>query len=457
MTERVTKVFAPGIVTKITSDSALLMVQFGPAKGRTVVVRSEPVMVGAAAECGLVLDDPTVSRKHAEVRFEDRSVVVKDLGSTNGTYYQDARVREVLVPLGGEVRFGETRVKIVPEELPLETKPIEESSFGRLIGGDVRMRETFALIKDIAESDVTVVIEGETGTGKELVAEAIHEHSRRARAPFVVFDCSNQPRDLIASALFGHVKGSFTGAAQDRTGAFQKAHQGTVFLDEIGELELELQPKLLRVMEARQVQKVGGDGYQDVDVRVITATNRQLRGEVKAGRFREDLYYRLAVVRIMLPPLRDRPDDIALLVEHFVDLAGSPLTVDPKSVEHLKSHDWPGNVRELKNVVDRAVALARGQQNVDLTRYLNDVDPPADGRAAGSEVPLSPSITDGKLPFKEAKGMIISEFESKYIENLLRQHNNNISMAAREAGIDRKHFKDLMRKHGIEARARDSD
>jgi transcriptional regulator with GAF, ATPase, and Fis domain len=312
------------------------------------------------------------------------------------------------------------------------------------------MREIFTLIEEVAPTPVTVVIEGETGTGKELVAKAIHERSLRAKGPLKVFDCTNQPKDLIESALFGHVKGAYTGATTERKGAFELASGGTIFLDELGEFSLDLQPKLLRVLESREIQMVGGDDYDPVDVRVLAATNRNLRAEVKAGRFREDLYYRLAVVKIQLPPLRDRKDDLERLVHHFLQEAKADCTIDASCIDRLRRYDWPGNVRELKNVVDRAAALSRGRENVDLSKFIqHDED----------DSPLSSNVAqaDTNLSFKEAKGKVISSFESQYIEALLREHNNNISVAAREAGIDRKHFKDLMRKHGIAARPDDED
>ena len=461
---------ASGSVTKLNPGSARLFVPTGPDKGRSALVAGLPILVGADPACGLVLADRTVSRRHAEIRFEGGLVIVKDLGSTNGTYYHDARVHEVSVPLGGEISFGKTKVKIVPDEVLVEARPHVAERLGPLIGGDLRMREIFTLIEDIADSDVTVVIEGETGTGKELVARAIHMHSRRKKRELVVFDCTNQPKDLIESSLFGHVKGAFTGATAARAGAFERAHGGTIFLDELGEFGLELQPKLLRVLESREIQKVGGDGYDPVDARVIAATNRNLRAEVKAGRFREDLYYRLAVVRIQLPSLRERKADLPLLVGHFITLGGSQFEVDPRSYDRLMAYDWPGNVRELKNVVDRAAALSRGKTGVDLSRFIHidevtsetpafagSAGGPPSGSVSGSVSGSLVAASDTGLSFKEAKGKVISDFESRYIEQLLREHNNNISVAAREAGIDRKHFKDLMRKHGIAARAGDDD
>jgi transcriptional regulator with GAF, ATPase, and Fis domain len=440
---------ASGSVTRLNPTSARLYVPGGPDKGKSTSVGSRSILVGADPTCQLVLVDRTVSRRHAEVRREGDFVIVKDLGSTNGTFYHDARVVEVSVPLGGEISFGKTRVKIVPEEVSVEARPHVSDRIGSLIGRDLRMREIFTLIEDIADTDVTVVIEGETGTGKELVAKAIHEHSRRKSRDLVVFDCTNQPKDLIESALFGHVKGAFTGATTQRVGAFGRADNGTIFLDELGEFGLDLQPKLLRVLESREIQKVGGDGYEAVNARVIAATNRNLRAEVRAGNFREDLYDRLAVVKITLPSLRDRPADLPLLVEHFMNLNGSTCTIDSGCFTRLAAYHWPGNVRELKNVVDRACALSRGHTQVDLSTFIQaedllDAPPPP--------VVAGPQPMDTDLSFKEAKGRVITEFETRYIEALLRQHNNNISVAAREAGIDRKHFKDLMRKHGISAR-----
>lgn len=367
---------ASGSVTRLNPSSARLYVPAGPDKGKSTSVGGRAVLVGADPACELQLLDRTVSRKHAEVRCERDLVIVKDLGSTNGTFYHDARVKEVSVPLGGEVSFGKTRVKIVPEEMVVQARPHVSDRLGPLIGNDVRMREIYTLIEDIAQSEVTVVIEGETGTGKELVAQAIHENSGRRQAQMKVFDCSNQPKALIESALFGHVKGAFTGATAPRAGAFEQADRGTIFLDELGEFGLDVQPKLLRVLESREIQKVGGDDYEPVDVRVIAATNRNLRNEVRAGNFREDLYYRLAVVKLQLPALRDRLDDLPILTEHFIEQSGGHFTVDPRSYAQLRHYSWPGNVRELKNVVDRASALSRGRTNIDLARFVQPEDMP---------------------------------------------------------------------------------
>jgi transcriptional regulator with GAF, ATPase, and Fis domain len=438
-----------------------------------VLVVDRAVVVGSGEDCALCLADRSVSRRHAEVSRRGEFALVRDLGSTNGTFFAGARIVEVEVPIGGEISFGKARIKVLPDEVEETRAPPAIDQLGPLVGSDPRMREIFGIIDEVADTDVTVVVEGETGTGKELVARALHERSRRASGPLVVFDCSNQPKDLIESSLFGHVKGAFTGATAQRSGAFERAHGGTVFLDELGELGLDLQPKLLRVLESREVQRVGGEGYERVDVRVVAATNRNLKAEVRAGRFREDLYYRLAVVKVVLPPLRERTADVPRLVEHFIRLTGARFTVDPSAFAALRDYPWPGNVRELRNVVERAAALSRGKTNVDLSRFLLEQDerplsPRTPSGASTASVPSAstpsasgasaPALGGDRLPsFKEAKGRVISDFESQYIQALLREHGNNISLASREAGIDRKHFKELMRKYGIEAKGGDDD
>lgn len=431
-----------GSATRASSSSIRVAVASGPDKGLGCRVGADPVVVGSDPTCDLVLNDRTVSRRHAELRVEAGHLLVTDLGSTNGTHHHRARIREVFVPVGDQVAFGRTEVRVVPDEVPLEAEPFVADRLGPLVGAEPGMRELFGLVRQVADSDATVILEGETGTGKELFAQAIHDASPRAKQPFVVFDCTSQPRDLVESALFGHVKGAYTGAAGPRQGAFFRADGGTLFLDELGELDLELQPKLLRALEAREIQPVGGEGYRRVDVRVIAATHRDLRAEVRAGRFREDLFYRLSVIRLRLPPLRERPGDIPLLVEHFIDTMGAQLTPSMDGLRKLGRHTWPGNVRELRNLVERAAALDRGKPDVDLSRHLHGLD---DLEEAPTEADLA------HLPFKEAKGKLVSAFEARYIEDLLKTHDHNISVAAREAGVDRKHFKDLMKKYGIEA------
>ncbi|MEZ4436150.1 MAG: sigma-54 dependent transcriptional regulator [bacterium] len=313
------------------------------------------------------------------------------------------------------------------------------------------MREIFAVLERVAPTDMTVLIEGESGTGKELVADAIHQHSKRERGPLVVFDCSAVAPNLIESELFGHVKGAFTGATGSRAGAFERAHGGTLFLDELGELPLDLQPKLLRALEQRQVRPVGGDRPIQIDARIVAATNRNLQKEVEAGNFRQDLYYRLAVIRVALPPLRRRVEDIPLLVRHFLgdlDLGDRDVQVGYDTILKLQRHKWPGNVRELRNFVERAALLAT--DNRLETRYLM---PPSFGDTRTEQPPEADNPTavalaelDVDLPFKDAKARLIESFERAYWGKLLEKTGGNISAAARVAGIHRKSAEYLLKK-----------
>jgi len=317
------------------------------------------------------------------------------------------------------------------------------------------MREVYAVLERVATSDATVLIIGETGTGKELVAEALHNHSMRKKQPLVVCDLGSLPRSLIESELFGHVRGAFTGADRDREGAFVQAHGGTIFLDEIGEMDLEIQPRLLRALERGQVKPVGMTQYRTVDTRVVAATNRDLPEEVRAGRFREDLYHRLAVVTVHLPPLRERKDDIPLLVHHFLAAAAvaadrKPLTVRPEAMAALCDHEWPGNVRELKNVIERVIAIAPRAEEVDLALLgLEGATRSPAGATAGAA--LATSGEEGELvQFKEAKDQLIAAWERDYLRRLIDQSGGNVSLAARRAGIDRVYLHRLMKKHGLD-------
>ena len=414
----------------------------GPDRGEQIRLGDQPVTFGSAPSCDLVLSDTTVSRRHAMAVLEGDEVLVRDLGSTNGTSIQGSRFKELAVSFGAEIKVGRTVIKFLPEEEVVEPDEAESDHFGQLVGRDAKMRRLFALLSDISPNDATVLIEGETGTGKELIAEEIHDHSKRSKGPFIVVDCGAIPRDLIESALFGHVKGSFTGAVADRKGAFAEAHGGTIFLDEIGELPIDMQPALLRVLDKRTVRKVGSNTYEKVDVRVVAATNRDLREEIAKKAFREDLYYRLAVIRVHLPALRERGHDITLLVEHFVKSfsTGRKFAVTADDLSRLRAYSWPGNVRELRNVMERACVLAKGD-SLNLDEVL------------GADGPGQPALgirTD--LPFKEAKGQLVETFEREYIVDLMKRHKMNISAAAREAQIDRKHLRELIRKYGLDPR-----
>jgi len=310
------------------------------------------------------------------------------------------------------------------------------------------MREIFGLLERLAPSDATVLLGGETGTGKDAMARAIHEASKRKDRPFIIVDCGAVVANLIESELFGHEKGAFTGASERRRGAFELADGGTLFLDEIGELPLDLQPKLLRALEARSFRRVGGNTELSVDIRVIAATKRNLSVEVDRGKFREDLYFRLAVVPVDLPPLRERKEDLPLLVDHLLETiqAGDPdageLRMADAAVEALAGHDWPGNVRELRNVLARAAFLARtGDGEIRLGHV--PVGAPVGGGSG-----IAPTF-DPQMSYRDTKAAFEQEFERRYVEWLLERHDGNISAAARSADMDRKYLHKLAKKHGV--------
>ena len=421
------------------------------------------VSIGLMDDNDLVLADETVSRYHCKIVTEGSHFVLQDLGSTNGTFINEVRVKEAYLTAGCLIEIGNVKIRFQSVDEEVVIQPSEEDRFGDIIGVNVQMRKIFGILNKIAPTDTSVIIEGETGTGKEVVAQTIHKKSKRADKPFIVFDCSAVPANLIEAELFGHEKGSFTGAVVSRPGLFEMANGGTIFLDELGELGIDLQPKLLRVLETREVRRVGGQRSQKVDIRVVAATNRHLEEEVQAGRFREDLFYRLSVVRLFLPPLRERREDIALLVKHFLrvgrfnrDDNGQPIikSVSRDVVEALRNYDWPGNVRELLNCIERACSFSEGgvikledlPQNIAETEHMQRLNT------------IGARITDhGRKSleelgnFKDAKEKWVSSFERDYLVKLLSKHGYNISQAARDADIDRKYFRKLMKKYHIEA------
>jgi DNA-binding NtrC family response regulator len=415
---------------------------------RAVALGARPVTVGAHASCDLVLDDPQVSRKHAELSVVPEGIRVKDLGSTNGTWWQNSKVTELVVPPGASVRFGDTNVRIAAQDAP-SLPPSERDHFGAMAGTSVAMRELFAVLELASPSDATVLIEGESGTGKELAARAIHDASARAKGPFVVVDCSAIAESLVDSHLFGHVRGAFTGAERDRAGAFVEASGGTLLLDELGELPLAAQAKLLRVLEAQTVQPVGADRPVKVDTRVIASTHRDLARMVANQEFRFDLFYRLAVVHVSLPPLRERLEDLPHLLATFYQRRGSaPGPLDGPNLDTLRRHAWPGNVRELRNVLERAWALSPGATFRDLRLWLQ----PAQSPTAGGE------LVDTSLPFKDAKERWNDAFERRYVASVFADRGHNVTHAADHAGLSRRHFRELLYKHGIVERpASDSD
>jgi transcriptional regulator with GAF, ATPase, and Fis domain len=420
------------------------------------------ITIGSAEDNSIALTDDTVSRNHCRIYQAGTSYLVQDLGSTNGTFVNQVRIKEAYLKPGCTVELGNTRVQFQSYDEEVHINPLSDERFGDIIGSSRDMRSIFGILEKIAPSDVTVIIEGETGTGKEVVANTIHKKSRRADKPFIVFDCSAVPANLIESELFGHEKGSFTGAIMARPGLFELAHGGTVFLDELGELTSDLQPKLLRVLETREVRRVGAARPMKVDVRVIAATNRSLEEEVRAGRFREDLFYRLSVVRLQLPPLRERREDIPILARHFLKNGRFNRTHDGQRridqmsrdvMEALRGYDWPGNVRELLNVIERAVSFADTEtiELADLPQNLVESDHMQRLQTLGARITNQGRQTVDEMgSFKHAKEKWVSSFERDYIVRLLEKHGYNISHAARDAEIDRKYFRKLMKKYGIE-------
>jgi DNA-binding NtrC family response regulator len=423
------------------SGGGRLLIVKGPDRGETIAIGSVSFTLGSGSGCDVPLSDPTISRRHLGVEPGAGGVVLRDLGSTNGSFVQGSRFNELTLGFGTEVTIGKTVLKYVPNEEAIDLPPSDSESYGALVGRDPKMRRLFKLLDDLAATDATVLIEGESGTGKALFAEEIHRHSPRKNGPFVVFDCGVIPEGRIEAALFGAVAGAISGAVTDRRGAFEEADGGTLFLAEIGELPMAVQPALLRALDKQVVRPVGGSSYARASVRVVASTNRNLHAEIAAKQFREDLYYRIAIVRMLVPPLRERPDDIPLLVQGFLDQLrpDRPLALTPPALERLRRHDWTGNVRELRNVVERASALSRGSDLVLDETFDRKLT--ASGNAA-------PDLT---LPFKEAKAQVVDAFERTYIEALLKRHEGNLSAAARAAEIDRKHLRELLRKHGLRA------
>ena len=440
----------------------------------------EEIRLGSMDDNDVVLNDDTVSRYHCRITQEETGYVLLDQQSTNGTFINKVRVRDAFLRPGCIVSVGQSQLRFNAREEEVQIVPSRSDRCAGLIGGNARMREIYSIIEKIAPTATTVIIDGETGTGKEVVAQAIHSLSPRSRNELVVFDCGAVPPNLIESELFGHEKGSFTGAMMTRSGLFEQADGGTLFLDELGELPIDLQPKLLRALEQREVRRVGSQKPQKIDVRIIAATNRNLEDEVRAGRFRQDLFYRLSVVRLHLPSLKDRADDIPLLVQHFLDTGHFNRKGDAQAVSAiaddamtaLQSYPWPGNVRELVNVVERAVSFcdAGVVELSDLPDYIRSAKPPqtpatraAIKRAQTSPNPTVPMSASAPTPlppeellsegvtFKDAKERWVASFERNYILQLLRRNTGNISHAARAADIDRKYFRKLMKKYDIEA------
>jgi DNA-binding NtrC family response regulator len=405
----------------------------GPDRGRTLAPEQDgPLAVGTSPDNALVLGDPTVSRYHLELRRSPAGIAVIDLGSRNGTFVGAVRIERATIPAGTTLRIGESALVVESADavVAADGARVDDPVPG-LVGVSSAIERIAAQVRTLARVMTSVLIQGEPGVGKEVVARAIHAVGPRRGAPFVVVDCGSLPPTLIASQLFGHERGAFTGADQRATGAFERADGGTLLLDEIGELPLELQPALLGVLERRRFVRVGGAAEIDVDVRIVGATNRDLRAEVNEGSFRSDLYFRLAVARLEIPPLRERPEDIEPLVAHFVELlTGVPeLGALSGAIEALRRHPWAGNARELRNFVEGALVLGHLELGGTAPRTL-------DARA-----PVT--------PYRDARADALAAFERGYLEALIAQCDGNASEAARRAKMDRPYLLTLLRRHGL--------
>ena len=390
------------------------------------------MLVGTSESCAVRLQDHTVSRRHLALEPEADGLRVVDLGSRNGTLVNGVRVESAIVSTHALVEIGRSQLTIDRIRIGRPPPLSDREGFGRVVGRSHAMRRLYPLLERLASSDVPVVIEGETGTGKEAVAEALHEEGDRGSGPFVIFDCTVVPANLMESELFGHRHGAFTGATEDREGAFREAEGGTLFIDEIADLVPSLQSKLLRAIDRRQVRSLGAAKFHEIDVRIVAATRRDLDAEVQAGRFRDDLFHRLAVGRVELPPLRRRRDDIRPLARQFWVAQGGDLSqLTDEQLGRWEDERWPGNVRGLRNAVARALALGELQ-----SAYERETVAEGDGEAAWME-----RLT--MMPLSEARQRLSEEFERRYVRRMLERTGGNVTKAAQAAGVARRYFQVL--------------
>ncbi|MEZ4362737.1 MAG: sigma 54-interacting transcriptional regulator [Kofleriaceae bacterium] len=427
--------------TEVVFHRIRLVVTSGPDAGAEAVSRSEEITVGTVTGNDLVLNDRTVSRHHLAIRATARGLELRDLGSTNGTVLGGYKVLRAQVEPGALIGCGKSVLRLETTDQEVREPLTEATQFGEVLGASPAIRRMYTMLERFAPTDGTILLQGETGSGKELVAEAIHGASPRASGPFIIVDCGAIPPTLIESELFGHTKGAFTGAAERRVGAFEAARGGTLFLDEIGELPLAKQPVLLRALEDRTYKRVGEDTRNELDVRVVAATHRDLREEVNRGRFRADLFFRLAVLRVRIPPLRERREDIPLLVRHFhakltSELAedGEPSKPPPLAedlVTALAAQDWPGNVRELRSAVQRAVVLGDA------------------GSWQGERSAAARALLDLNETYGEAKEAAIARWERRYVRLLLERFDGNQSRAAQAVGMSRNYLRKLAERYQV--------
>jgi DNA-binding NtrC family response regulator len=424
-----------------------LTVAGGPDAGTHCDVVGARVSVGTAGTNDLRLTDDTVSRHHCEIVARGDCYAVRDLGSTNGTLVEGVSIFEAPLAAGARLILGDSELVFEPTHTWVPIGESQAEHFGELYGATPAMRKVFSLLEKVASVSLTCLVVGETGTGKEIAARAVHELSNRANGPFVILDCGAVNENLILAELFGHERGAFTGADRSRIGAFERANGGTILLDEIGELPLELQPKLLRVLERKEVTRIGAGDPIELDVRVLAATHRDLGAMVEAGTFREDLLYRLAEVVVRMPPLRDHREDIPLLANRILQqLDGPKRTLAPDAVAHLFEQAWSGNVRELRNLVRRAAALSTAtvlqRDSFDRSDQVRP-NPPS----SHPPPPLVGVVPD-RLSLREARRMA----EQDYLAKLVARYGPDLDLAAAHAGIHRKSLERLIRQRGVTRR-----
>jgi transcriptional regulator with GAF, ATPase, and Fis domain len=431
--------------TVIKYSKTRVEVTSGPNAGLSLDFAASSVRVGTEDDNELILTDDSVSRRHCEISATAEGVRVRDTQSTNGIIANGIRVYDALLTGQVTLKLGDTALTITPLGDTVSREQAADDRFVDVLGASPRMRELFADLERIAPTELTLLIEGETGTGKDLVAESVHRASPRADHPFVVFDCGAVAPTLAESELFGHERGAFTGAISSRAGVFEQAHKGTVFLDELGELPKDLQPKLLRVLEKREVRRVGGTKTIPIDVRLVAATNRNILAEVQRGNFREDLYFRVAAAHVVVPALRDRIEDLPILVQHFMSRERPPRSIDevaPETWDMFRAYRWPGNVRELRNAVQRL--LVTPERAIRAMPVVVQEAAGASAAAASKPAPEEPMP-----PLRVARRDANDVFERDYVEAVLRRTNGNVTRAAAVAEVSRQVLTKLIRKHGL--------
>lgn len=418
----------------------------------TAALGVHSLVVGTSPECDLSVIDPRMSRRHCELRLTERGVLLRDLDSKNGTHIGGVPIREAFLLPHVPAKVGSSTLLLTPESgatvLPLSKK----ETYGDAVGASTPMRAMFALLERAAPTDEIILLLGESGTGKEVLARAIHENSARRKGPFVVVDCGALTPSLVEDELFGHERGAATGLQTERAGLLEGANGGTVFIDEIGELPLDLQPKLLRAIENRQVRRLGSNDSRPFDARILAATHRNLRAKTRDGSFRPDLYFRLSVVEVHIPALRERKEDIPLLVARFLAARRPPASLSelpPNAMDLLKAHDWPGNVRELRNTVSRLLLFPEL-----LPQILGHQSaPPAHGgQSSSGAAETDPTAALLALPLPEARELLMEQFEKRYVEQRLKQHDDNITRAAESMGVSRQLLYRLIERYGLRAR-----